>query len=579
MQGLSNELPVILYADLVFVIHYVYFPKDILIMRKILTWAVLVILTVVISCSTQKQADLIIFNGTIYTVDDAFSKVEALAISEGKIMATGSNEDIRSAFAAGEEINLEGKFVYPGLIDPHCHFIGYGNSLMHADLSATSSFEEVIEVLLEQQEKYPTEWVQGWGWDHEDWPVKEFPHRDQLDRVFPDIPVFLTRADGHSAIVNSKALQLSGVIETSRIEGGSLLQKNGKLTGMLIDNAMGLIREQIPRPTREEVIQMIQMSQVSCFKVGLTSVHDAGLDFQTIDLIDSLQKADLLKMRIYAMLTPGKENYERYLFHGPYQTDRLNVRSIKLFSDGALSSRGALMLEEYFDDPGNIGLALNTEEYLRENMKLAYENGFQVNTHCIGDSANRWILDMYGDYLKGKNDRRWRIEHVQILSPDDLHKFGDFSIIPSIQSTASTTDMHYAENRVGPIRVKSAYAYRELMKQNGWIPNGSDFPVESNNPLYGYYALVTRKDLSGYPDNGWQMENALNRKEALCAMTIWAARAAFEENEKGSLEAGKMADFIILGEDLMTVTESKLPHLKVQGTYLAGEQVYPELDE
>ena len=236
--------------------------------------------------------------------------------------------------------------------------------------------------------------------------------------------------------------------------GVSLLKKDGKLTGMLIDNAMDLVRKEIPEPTREEVIQMMQMSQKSCFEVGLTSVHDAGLGFQAIDLIDSLQKSGLLKMRIYAMLTPGQETFKRYLYKEPYKTDYLNVRSIKLFSDGALSSRGALMLEEYVDDPGNIGLALNSEAYLRENMELALENGFQVNTHCIGDSANRWVLDLYGEYLKGKNDRRWRIEHVQILSPEDLHKFGDFSVIPSIQSTASTTDMHYAENRVGPVRVR-----------------------------------------------------------------------------------------------------------------------------
>lgn len=544
-------------------------------MRRVIYGCMLAGIALIYACSSQQPAGLIVYNGTIYTVDEAFSTAEALAISEGRILATGSDEEIRSAYAAEEEIDLKGQFVYPGLIDPHCHFIGYGSSLMHADLSVTQSFEEVLKVLQARQEQYPSEWVQGWGWDHEDWPVKEFPHRDRLDKAFPDVPVFLTRADGHSAIANTKALQMAGVNESSRIDGGSLLKKEGKLTGMLIDNAMDLVRKEIPEPTREQVIQMIQMSQKSCFEVGLTSVHDAGLGYQTIDLIDSLQKAGLLKMRIYAMLTPGKETFKRYLNNGPYKTDYLNVRSIKLFSDGALSSRGALMLEEYADDPGNMGLALNSETYLRENMLLALENGFQVNTHCIGDSANRWVLDLYGEYLKGKNDRRWRIEHVQILSPHDLHKFGDYSVIPSIQSTASTTDMHYAENRVGPVRVKGAYVYRDLMLQNGWIPNGSDFPVESNNPLYGYYALVTRKDLNGYPDKGWQMENALTRQEALRAMTIWAAKAAFEENEKGSLEKGKMADFIILGKDLMKADDSELPNLKVLGTFISGERAFP----
>jgi len=274
------------------------------------------------------------------------------------------------------------------------------------------------------------------------------------------------------------------------------------------------------------------------------------------------------------MLSPGKNNYEQYLLKGIYKTDRLNVRSIKLFADGALGSRGALLFEPYADDPGNVGLAVNTDDYLREQCKLAYEHGYQVNTHCIGDSANRWLLDMYATFLKGQNDRRWRIEHSQILHPDDFSKFGEYAIIPSVQSTHATSDMYWAEDRVGSERIKGAYAYRKLLEENGWLPNGSDFPVEHINPLYGYHALISRKDHKGWPEGGFQKDQAFTREQAIRAMTIWAARSAFEEDEKGSLEPGKVADFIITDEDLLTMPEEDIPGLRISRTYIGGELVY-----
>ncbi len=533
------------------------------------------ILMTLFSCSTvKKEADLILTNGIVYTVDQEFSKAEAIVVKDHRIVEVGSSEQILKKYTAKEIHDLNGKFAYPGWIDAHCHFFGYGINLNAVDVAGTSSVEEIIVMLKAYQQNNKGTWITGRGWDQNDWEVKEFPDRSMLDKHFPDTPILLRRIDGHAAWANTKALELAGVTSANKVEGGTVVLKKGEPSGIFIDNAIGLVSSKIPGPTKQEIIVGLKEAEQNCFQVGLTSVQDAGLSKEVVQLIDTQHQSGELKMRINAWLSPSEENYTHFVEKGPYRTDHLSVNTVKLYTDGALGSRGALMIEEYSDDHGNHGLLLTPLEELEELSRRAYENNFAIATHCIGDSANRETLKIYADILEGKNDRRWRIEHAQIIHPDDFHYFGEYNIVPSVQSTHATSDMYWADERVGEERLKGAYAYKQLLAENGWIPNGSDFPVEQINPLFGFYASVVRKDQAGYPEGGFQMENAISREEALRAMTIWAAKAGFEEDLKGSIEVGKLADFTITGTDLMTAPEAELFKIQVDATYSGGEVVF-----
>jgi hypothetical protein len=353
-----------------------------------------------------------------------------------------------------------------------------------------------------------------------------------------------------------------------------VITQNEEPTGVLIDNASGLVSKHIPNPTREEKINGLIEGAENCFGVGLTYVADAGLPYSSIQLMDSLQKADELKMQTYVMLSPTEKNFNEYVKKGVYKTGRMHIQSIKLFADGALGSRGACMLKPYSDDSDNVGFLVTPRKELKKHARLAYENDYQVNTHAIGDSANRVVLNLYGEILGGKNDRRWRIEHSQVIHPDDFKLFAKYSVIPAVNTTHATSDMYWADERLGEERLKHAYAYKKLLEKNDWLCNGSDFPVEDINPLYGFYAAVARKDLKGYPEGGFQMENALNREQALKAMTLWAAKSCFEEDSKGSIKKGKNANFVVTDRDIMTVEESKIPGTKVLETFIGGEKVY-----
>ena len=543
---------------------------------KILTYLILVIsINLLFACNKNKMnVDLIIANANIYTVDNNFSKAESFAIDKGKFIAVGKTIDIFKKYISKKIINLKGKNIYPGLIDAHCHFYGYGVNLQKANLNGTKSFDEVVERVKKHNEKYNNEWILGRGWDQNDWENKEFPDNEKLNELFPNKPVVLTRIDGHAVIANAEALKKAAISSKTKVKGGKVIIKNGKPSGVLIDNAVDLVYAAIPKKSIEEKTKALLEAQKDCFAVGLTTVSDAGLSKDIVLLIDSLQKNKHLKMRVYAMLSPNDENIEHFIKNGIYKTDKLSVRAIKLYSDGALGSRGAKLIKPYSDDPENSGLLLSETSFLKKFCKLAYENNYQIATHAIGDSANRLMLNLYSKYLKPNNDKRWRIEHSQVVHEDDFKLFKEYAIIPSVQPTHATSDMYWADERLGKHRVKNAYAYKKLLQQNGWIPAGTDFPIESINPMLTFYAAVARKDLENYPESGFQIENALTKVEALKAMTIWAAKANFEENEKGSIEVGKYADFVITEKDFMQIDINEVPKVKVLETYIGGKKVY-----
>ncbi len=550
-------------------------------MKKNFVSLIACLTVVLISCSQmKKKVDLIIYSTTVYTVDSNFTVAQSFAVKDGKVVEVGTTSDIFNKYSAPNVYNGIGKVIVPGFIDGHCHFFYYGENLVkNADLADTKSFEEILGILHHHHQKFDTEWITGRGWDQNDWENKTWPNKAKLDELFPENPVVLTRIDGHAVLANSEALKRAGINPERKTEGGEiLLDENGRMTGVLIDNAADLLKDYIPELSREEKTDALLMTQQKCFEAGLTSVVDAGMDKEDILLIDSLQKDGKLKMKVYAMLSPTEENFEHFLGKGSYVTDHLSVRSVKLYADGALGSRGALLTEPYADDPGNYGILINHPDYYREICQKAFDAGYQVNTHCIGDSGAKVILDIYSEFLEGKNDKRWRIEHAQIINPGDMNKFGKYSVIPSVQGTHATSDMYWAEDRLGPERIKWSYAFKELLEQNGWLINGTDFPIEKIYPIHTFYATVARKDLKGYPESGFLKENALNREETLKSMTIWAAKGSFEEDRKGSIEAGKDADFVILDSDIMQIPEKDIPRTRIVKTFVNGEEVYKNKD-
>lgn len=524
-----------------------------------------------LSCEKNKiEVDVIVKNANVYTVNKTFDKVESFAIKNGKFIEIGEALLLESKYGASRVIDAKGQTIIPGLIDAHCHFYGLGLNQQQVDLVGTKSFDAVVKRVIEFQNRKKTDFIIGRGWDQNDWEEKEYPTKALLDKLYPNTPLALIRVDGHAMLCNQTALDLAKITTKTNAFGGEILEKKGKLTGILIDNPMELVEAVFPEPTKQQQIEALLDAQKICTRLGLTTVSDAGLDKQVIELIDSLQQAKTLNMRVYGMISNKKENLDYYLTKGKIKTERLNIQSVKVYADGALGSRGAAMKTPYSDKHNHFGaMVIGVEDY-KALAKRISNSEYQMNTHAIGDSANRVVLQTYNKVLKGKNDRRWRVEHAQVITDGDFSYFENENIIPSIQPTHATSDMYWAEDRVGETRVKGAYAFKTLLEKSGKVALGTDFPVEQVNPFLTFYAAVARKDLKGFPEGGFQKAEGLSREETLKGMTIWAAYSNFEDKEKGSIEVGKFADFIILDKDIMTVPENEIPTILVSETYING---------
>lgn len=533
--------------------------------------ALVLVMIFTTSCEYFKEeVDMVVVNANIYTVDGEFSKAEAFAIQKGKFVAVGTSKEIRKIYTSDQIVDADGRTITPGLIDAHCHFYGLGLTQQVVDLVGSSSYKEVIERVVQFQIENQKEFIIGHGWDQNDWEVKEFPTKKELDSIFPETPVALERVDGHAYLANQAALDKAGIVWNTKVAGGKILKNEFGNTGVLIDNPMQLVNAVIPSPTIEAKVQALKDAERLCLNYGLTTVNDAGLDRSTIELIDSLQQNGELLIRVYAMVSNTPENLKHYLYQGPVKTEKLNVRSVKVYGDGALGSRGAALKKPYSDEYGHYGAMVTPIDEIADLARRIAISEYQMNTHAIGDSANAFVLRTYDKVLQGKSDRRWKIEHAQVINEADFDYFEN-GIIPSIQPTHATSDMYWVKDRLGEDRVKGAYAYKTLLNKAGVVALGTDFPVEQVSPFLTFYAAVTRQDADGYPEDGFQMKDVLTREEALKGMTIWAAYSNFEEDEKGSIEIGKFADFTIYNKDLMKVPPAEILTIMAEQTFVGGE--------
>jgi len=541
-----------------------------------------VILALLVAAAAAPPS-LVLVNGRIYTVDNERPRVSAIAIRGGRVAFAGSDAEARVAGGRGARVlDLQGRTVVPGLIDAHAHLLSLGNFLRRANLTGARSYDEVVQrVVASAREVRPGEWIQGRGWDQNLWPDKQFPTHDALSRAFPANPVVLKRVDGHAVLANAKAMELSRIDARTRDpDGGRILRSpSGEPTGVFVDNAQDLVLRAVPPASREETRKAVLAAIAECNRWGLTAIDDAGEDPETIAIYEELARGGQFNLRDYVMLSdPGSPQAPALAKgpRGPLYGGHLWMRAIKLYADGALGSRGAALLEPYADDPGNSGLLLSTPEHIRAMAEMGLARGFQIAVHAIGDRGNRMVLDQFEAALRRtpRVDHRFRIEHAQVLSAQDIPRFAALGVVPSMQATHQTSDMGWAEARVGPQRILGAYAWRSLLDTGVVIPGGTDFPVEQVNPLLTFHAAVTRQDPSGSPAGGWYPTQRMTREEALQSMTIWAAWAGFQESAIGSLSRGKYADFVILDRDIMTVPDAEILGARVLATYIGGKSVH-----
>lgn len=543
-------------------------------------------------------ADTVYFNGNIYTVDEKFSTATAMAIKDGKFIFVGDDNQIDYFIDRFTKvIDLKGKTVIPGLIDSHLHYPGIGAAVQQIDCFWAPKEEILNKVAEAVKRSQPGEWIIGRGWNQEVWDPAIFPSKLELDAIAPNNPVVLTRVCGHAIWANSAAMKIGGIDVdgvTPNPTGGEIIRKTaedeaigrykgikvGEAIGVFTDTAAGIITKHKPDPTENQLIDQLRLAQDHILSYGITSVRDAGSGIDTFNRLKGLYEKNELKIRIYMMASEGESAEQFYKMPAEERTglfgDRLNVRSVKLMADGSLGARSAWMLKEYSDRKGHIGDPRYTDEELYEYVKKAAEAGFQVNTHAIGDAANRQVLDIYEKIIKELNlkDHRFAIEHAQVIALEDIPRFAELGVLPSMQFVHATSDLNMAEDRVGPERIKGAYAWRKLIESGSIIPNGTDAPVELVNPFHGFYAAVTRKTRDGFPEGGWYTEECLTREEALRAYTIWAAYAQFQEDKIGSIEEGKYADFVVIDRDYMSCPVDELKDINALMTVIAGEVVY-----
>ncbi|MBL0039764.1 MAG: amidohydrolase [Xanthomonadales bacterium] len=528
-------------------------------------------------------ADLIVHDARIYTVDATHPVVQALVVRDGRVVFVGSTREAMTFRAAKTQVlDLDGAAVIPGMIDAHAHLLGLGQSLQTIDLRGTASFDAVIARVVERRAAtVPGRWIVGRGWDQNDWADTRFPEHAALSANTADHPVLLERVDGHAVLVNAAALKAAGITRDTPDPAGGRIEHDaeGEPSGVLVDNAIDLVTKVMPAATPDELRDAVTRAIAELQRWGLTGIHDAGVTRDVIAVYEALAREGRHGLRNYVMVAGNDADIDWALQRGAQNglyDGRLWIRSIKLSADGALGSRGAWLLEPYADAPGHSGLATLPAGRVRAVATRALKAGFQVNTHAIGDRANRVVLDELSEALDAVPvaDHRFRIEHAQILHPDDLARFAELGVIPSMQSSHQTSDMYWAGVRIGPTRELGAYAWRSLLDTGVIVPNGSDLPVELTNPLISFHAAVSRQDAKDWPAGGWHPEQRMTRDEALKSMTLWPAQAAFMEAEVGSLGVGKRADFVVLDQDLMRVPAELILRTRVRQTWLGGERVY-----
>lgn len=537
----------------------------------------------------EPAADIVFKNGNIYTVNEDRPNAEAVAAKYGKIVFVGSNADVKRFEVKGVKVvDLKGATVVPGLVDSHYHFSGVGFREMNLNLEGTTSLDDFLAKVKARVDKAkPGEWVTGRGWIETFWKPQAFPTRADLDKIAPNNPVYLTRADGHGAVANSAAFKIAGIDKnTENPFGGEIMKdkKTGEPNGMLLDRAQGLITRHIPPPTKADAEQALIMADKRSLSLGWTQVQDAGVGYDQIEMVKNLYGEQKLKIRLYEAIRGPSPDTQRLLREGPQvglYDGRLTIRTIKVSIDGALGSKGAALLENY-SDHDTAGFLTQKEDQVLPMLEDALRKGIQVEVHAIGDRANRTILDWYEKAFENvpmierqdRSDPRWRVEHAQIVHPDDIPRFAKLKIIPSMQPSHAIGDLHFAPSRLGMKRLEGAYAWQTFLKQGNIIAGGSDAPVERGEPMIEFYAAVARKDQKGFSGEGWHSEQAVTRQQALKMFTAWAAFAAFEEKSRGSIEVGKLADLTVLSADIMKIPEMEILKTRCVMTVIGGAVVW-----